>query len=313
MGAGIYYDHYGEGLVTNYSRHGSYSLSSSITNPASILTADTTPRFTGLHNLPGLVSSPGSSITYPQKPSDDPNTTGFAITNGLDDHIKTPYSEVYDLSFQRELKGGFTLETDYVGRFGRHLLQQEDLAQPLNLVDSKGGMDYYTAATQMSKYVDQGLTTVPTMAYWEDLFPDAAGLDTAGDGAPGNSATQNIYNDLWQFVRGNETAALNLMDEQCYPGCGGQIGRYWPLQYSSLYVTSSLGTSNYNALQVIMRHPMQHDIQIDLSYTFSKSLDLGSDTESNPTSAGHKLWLHPRCLEPPQETTQLRTSTRATC
>ena len=286
-GAGIYYDHYGEGLVTNYSRHGSYSLSSSITNPASILTADTTPRFAGLHVLPGLVPSNSGPISYPQKPSDDPNTTGFAITDGLDDRIKTPYSEVYDLSFQRELPGGFTLETDYVGRFGRHLLQQVDLAQPLNLVDPKSGTDYYTAGTQLSKFVDQGLTTVPTVPYFENLFPDAQGLDTAGDGAPGNSATQNIYNDLWQFVRGNETAALNLMDEQCYPGCGSQVGRYWPLQYSSLYVTSSNGTSNYNALQVILRHPMKHNVQLDLSYTYAKSMDLGSDTESNPTSSGN--------------------------
>ena len=284
-GAGIYFDHFGEGLVTNYSRHGSFSLASSISNPASTLTADTTPRFGGLHTLPGLVPSAGN-ITYPQTPSNDPNGTGFAITTGLDDHIKTPYSEVFDLSFQRELKGGFTIETDYVGRLGRHLLQQEDLAQPLNLVDPQTGVDYYTAATQLSKFVDQGLTTVPTQQYWEDLFPDAKGLNTSGDGAQGNSATQNIYTDVWQSVRGNETAALNLMDEQCYPGCGGQVGRYWPLQYSSLYVTSSLGTSSYNAAQVILRHPMKNNVQLDLSYTFSKSLDLGSDSESNPASAG---------------------------
>ncbi len=288
-GFGIYYDHFGEGLVTNYSRHGSFSLSSSLTNPASTLNADTSPRFTGLHNLPGLIdaSAGPATISYPQMPSDDVNTTGFAITNGLDDRIKTPYSEVFNLSIQRELKGGFTLETDYVGRLGRHLLQQLDLAQPLNLVDKVGGMDYYTAATMMSKFVDQGLTTVPTIPYFENLFPDAAGLDAAGDGAEGNSATQNIYTDIWSSLRGNETQALNYMDEYCYPGCGGQLGRYWPLQYSSLYVTSSDGTANYNALQVVLRHPMKNSVSFDLSYSFSKSLDLGSDTESNPTSSGN--------------------------
>lgn len=292
-GAGIYYDHFGEGLVTNYSRHGSFSLSSSLTNPASTQNADTTPRFTGLHNLPGLISKsagPGT-INYPQTPSDNVNTTGFAITNGLDDHIKTPYSEVFNLSLQRELKGGFTLEADYVGRLGRHLLQQLDLAQPLNLTDKVGGMDYYTAATQLSKLVDANgadpNAKVAPIAYFEDLFPDAKGMDAAGDGAEGNSATQNIYTDIWSSLRGNETQALNYMDEYCYPGCGGQIGRYWPLQYSSLYVTSSIGTSNYNALQLILRHPMKNNVAFDLSYSFSKSLDLGSDTESNPASSGN--------------------------
>jgi len=280
-GFGVYYDHYGEGLVANYSRAGSFGLSNSITNPSGMLTADTSPRFAGLHTLPGLVPTPAATLSYPQTPSDDPQGTGFAITTGLDDHLKTPYSEVADLSIQRELRGGFTFEAAYVGRFGRHLLQQLDLAQPLDLEDPGSNTDYYAAATQMSKYVDQHLTTVPAIAYFENLFPDAKGIDTAGDGALGNSATQNIYNDLWQYLRGNETAALEAMDVNCYPGCGGKIGRYWPLQYSSLYVTSSIGSSSYNAGQFILRHAMKHGFQVDISYTYSKSEDMGSDTESN--------------------------------
>jgi len=282
-GYGMYYDHYGQGLVTNYSKAGSFSLSSAITNPASIQTADTTPRFTGLHNLPNLVPSAPSSITYPQTPSNDPSGVGFAVTNGLDDHLQTPYSHVFNLSVQRELPGGFTFEANYVGRLGRHLLQQIDMAQPLDLVDSKSGMDYYTAATMMSQFVDQGRTQVPTIAYWENLFPGAAGA--SGGGAEGSSATQNIYDNEWQFARGNETAALYDLDVLCTMGCpNGQPGRYWPLQYSSLFVTSSNGTSSYNAGQFVLRHPMKRNVQIDLSYTYSRSLDLGSDSESNPTN-----------------------------
>ncbi len=72
------------------------------------------------------------------------NSTGFAITWGIDDRLKTPYSEAIDFSVQRELPGGFTLETAYLGRFGRRLLQQLDLAEPLDLVDPQSGMDYFT-------------------------------------------------------------------------------------------------------------------------------------------------------------------------
>ena len=281
-GYGMYYDHYGQGLVTNYSKSGSFSLSSSITNPASVQTADTTPRFTGLHSLPNLVPSAPSSIGYPQTPSNDPNGTGFAITYGLDDHLQTPYSHVFNLSFQRELPGGFTMEANYVGRLGRHLLQSIDLAQPLDLVDPKSGMDYYTAGTMMSQFVDQGRTDVPTIPYWENLFPDAKG--TSGGGVEGSSATQNIYDNEWVFARGNETAALYDLDIACTMGCPNGPGRFWPLQYSSLYVTSSNGTSSYHAGQFVLRHPMAHNVQIDLSYTYSKSMDLGSDSEGNPTN-----------------------------
>jgi hypothetical protein len=274
-GFGMYYDHFGQGLVANYARRGSYSLNTALSNPASVLTADTTPRFTGLHNLPGLVPSAGGSISYPQTPSDDPNTTGFAITNGIDDHIKSPYSYAMNLSIQRELPGGFQLETAYVGRLGRHLLQSMDLAQPLDLVDPKSGMDYYTAGTILSKAVDAGATTVAAIPYWEDLFPDVKTSTM--------SATQNIYSSLWQYVRGNETAALQCLDiaPSCYPGTAQKIGRYWPLQYSSLYATTSNGTSNYHAAQVILKHPMKRGVQFDVSYSFSKSFDLGSDSESD--------------------------------
>ena len=63
--------------------------------------------------------------------------------------MKTPYSESFDLSVQRELPGGFTIETAYVGRLGRHLLQSLDLAMPTDYVDPNGGGDYFTAGTQL--------------------------------------------------------------------------------------------------------------------------------------------------------------------
>ncbi|SRR5579883_393266 len=272
-GVGIYYDNFGEGLIANYSKGGSYSLNSTQSNAAYVLTADTSPRYTGLHNLPGLLSSSASSISYPQTPSDDPLGSGFLITSGLDSRIKTPYSEAFDLSWQRQLSGGFTLEADYVGRLGRHLLESIDLAQPSDLTDG-GGMDYYTAATMLTKYANAGATNVPAIPYFEDLFANAK--------TPTMSATQNIYTSIWRGAAGNETAALYDLDVYCQPGCAhGRKLQYWPSQYSSLFVKSSVGVSSYNAGQFILRHPMKNNVSFDVSYTYSKSLDLGSDTETN--------------------------------
>ena len=113
------------------------------------------------------------------------------------------------------------------------------------------------------------------------MFPDAAG--------GGNSATQNIYN-VW--LPGNETGSLYMMDILCTPGCGGQTNRFWPRQYASLYAWSGIGSSNYNAAQLTLLRKMNRGVQMELSYTFSKSLDMGSDTErtmfssSTGTAAG---------------------------
>ncbi len=55
--------------------------------------------------------------------------------------------------------------------------------------------------------------------------------------------------------------------------------RYYQRQFSSLYAWSNVGSSSYNAGQLILRHAMSHGVQFDFSYTFSNSIDLGSDTE----------------------------------
>ena len=90
---------------------------------------------------------------------------------GVDDHLKTPYSYDFNTSIDRQLRGGFTLEVAYVGRLGRHLMQQYDWGQALDLVDPKSGVDYFTAATELSKDGYAGMTTVAPIPYWEDMFP----------------------------------------------------------------------------------------------------------------------------------------------
>lgn len=269
-GFGMYYDHFGQGIVNSFNKIGSFGVSTSVLN-AQVFTPDNVPRFTGIHDLPQLNPSPSQSVSYPFTPSADPLTTGYASTNGIDDHIKTPYSYAIDLSFQRELPGGFSFEVAYVSRLGRHLLQQLDLASPLNLVDPKSGVDYYTAATQLSQAGYAGKTTIAPIPYWENLFPDAAG--------GGNSATQNIYNNLWKGLLSNETLSLFYLDILCTPGCGGKTERYWSPQWSSLYAWSSIGTASYNAGQFSLRHRMKYGLQLDVNYTYSKSMDMGSDSE----------------------------------
>ena len=152
-GYGIYFDHFGEGVVNTFDRNGSWGLTSTFSNPAGVSTVDNSPRYTGLlglSNLPAGEISPSPS-GFPYTPPNNPNTYGLAIAWGIDDHLKTPYSEVVDFSLTREFAHNFVLETTYTGRFAHHLLQEVDLAQPLNLVDPKSGMNYFQAAQIFAK------------------------------------------------------------------------------------------------------------------------------------------------------------------
>ena len=298
-GAGIYYDHYGEAISANLSTNASFGLSTSLTNPADVYSYTTggkyagSPRFTGQKAIPAipLGGTPAQTATFPYTPP-----SLFGINFGLDNRLKTPYSDAFNLSFQRQLPGGFLFEEAYVGRLGRHLLQQEDLAEPVNFNDPKGAGDYFTNAAKLSKAVDQhhgqfggnanpnnAPVHIPTIQYFEDVFPQMANQDYAGE-----TATDGVYNNEWapyRYTQG-ETTSLADMDAPsssgyCYYGgdCADGTSKFWQSQFSSLYAWTTIGNSSYHALQASLRRPTSHGLSVDVSYTLSKSLDMNSGTE----------------------------------
>jgi hypothetical protein len=282
-GFGIFFDHYGEQLVDTFDQNGSFGTSSSVSNPAGVYGYETSPRYVNRRTFPAIPTPPlQTNVTYPYTAP----TGNFAITWGLNNKLKTPYSESIDLSFQRQTAGGFTLEANYVGRLGRHLLQSLDLAEPVDFRDPQSGVDYFTAGAQLSAAVDANGGNFPApvsaIPYFEDVFPYMANLEYQGE-----SATQAIYNNEWAPFRSNlgATSALADLDFYCYsPVLGVSYGcpatpRFWQDQFSSLYALDTIGMSYYNAAQLIVRHPTSHGLNVDFSYTFSKSIDMGSDTE----------------------------------
>ncbi len=287
-GGGMYYDHFGQGIVNSFDQYGSFGLSSSVISPAGATGFEDSPRFTGPQAIPPLAGCPppATTVTYPFAPSTQ-SGCNFAITWGIDNHLKTPYAYSLDFSIQRELPGGFAIEANYVGRLGRHLLEQLDLAEPVNLVDNNGGGDYFHAAQELSKdsdanggaygggYTGLAPVHVPTIQYFEDVFPQMANLDYENE-----SATDGLYNNEWAYNRYvyGETQSLADVDFGCYYGCPNGT-QFWQSQFSSLYAWSSIGTSSYHAAQITVRHPTSHGLTVDFNYTFSKSIDTGSGAE----------------------------------
>jgi hypothetical protein len=285
VGFGMYYDHYGESLVNTFSQQGSFGLSSSLSNPAGVYNSETSPRYIDRRTIPSIsVPSAPTTTTFPYLYPQG----NFSIQWGIDNKLKTPYSESLDFSVQRQLPAGFTIEANYVGRLGRHLLQSLDIAEPVDFVDTNGGGDYYHAGSQLSADVDRNggnpNAYVSKIPYFEDLFPWMANFDY-----PGESATQAIYTDEWAPFRSNlgATSALADIDFYCFSGSLGvnypcpadHVSRFWQDQFASLYTLSTMGMSYYNAGQLILRHPTSYGLNLDFSYTFSNSIDMGSDAE----------------------------------
>jgi hypothetical protein len=312
-GAGLYYDHFGQGLVNVYDENASFGLSNSVTNPAATETIEGSPRFTSRQALPFNNGPVPTQISFPYTPLTTP-ATDFAITYGIDNRIKTPYTEAFDLSVQQQMGAGLTLEVNYVGRLGRHLLQSLDLAQPVDYTDPSGGGDYYTASATLAKIADatgqNSGATVQALPYFEHVFPQLANTDY-----PGESATQAYYSDELSYNRTLYGATEDIADVDffCEYGCNAGEPYFWQTQFSSLYSLASVGMSSYNGLQVSLHHPMSHGVQFDFNYTFSKSLDYGSDAERVGPNGGSSAILNtwkPSLNKGPSDfdTTQLLTA-----
>jgi hypothetical protein len=293
-------------------------MSTTLTNTAAVEDLSSSPRVTALTGFNAIPQKDvnGSVLFSPAPPGGFPQTFpnqnqggGYAATFGLDSSIKTPYSYTIDFSVGRELPAGFSVEASYVGRLSHRLLAQSDLAQPLDLVDPKSHIDYYTAVQALAKVYRTGVPTQnvtaatigPTAVYWTHMLQplQAGGAYTISGcttgGAMGTADPVQAAYDQFCSFNANETTAIQFLDQFGIPdfnnagvtyfgNCGQNPSAtiqncFVNPQYASLYAWRSIGTASYHALQASLRKRITHGVQFDFNYTFSKSIDLESDAE----------------------------------
>lgn len=269
-GYGIVYDRVGAGLATTFDNGGSFGLSNDLDSPFGAF-GETSP-------LARFVDETTVPPTYPESPPAgfpaDPPVGAGVITLSIDDTIRTPYSHAFNVAVGRDLGRNFSVEAAYVGRRGRNLLVRRDIAMPLNLTDPVSGMDYFTAArVTIDAYRAAGgdVSQIGPIPYWENLFPDAAG--------GGMTATQ-VMAESWGANDPDFITALWLMDQFCEPACS-RFGpfSYFAEQYDSLAAHSSIGRSEYDALQLTLRRRYSAGYLFDFNYTLSRGKDHASEVE----------------------------------
>ena len=301
VGWGIYYDAFGQGLEKSFS--GAVGFATSVASGPGAPIDTSTPRFTGFYNLPPLSAFP----TPP--PGGFPQTISAGSllqATSLDDTLRAPYTENFNFSIQRQLKGNFMLQVAYVNRESHRSLIGEDMATPVNLVDPKSGMSYYQAVAALAPYVysKAAASSVPAVAFWEDMYPAAAGN--------GLTATQNVYNNAYKTHPGDWTTSLLAIDKPItaaaaaaapFTGCNaagvltstqlpcGRLGAFsmYAPQFISLIGFRSVGAGNYNGMHVTLRKAYSKGYQFDFNYTWSKCEDLGSAPETTLNSSGQAV------------------------
>ena len=305
-GFGISNDYFGQSIATFFDTATSLGFLSSYTTPANTFGLGcgpwvamvsskacklkpgplmTTVSGENIRALPGVVIQ--NTIAFPQqKPFRSYPST---IESSLDSNLQTPRNYVWNLTFERELPKGGLVQFSYLGRAGRNLLAQRDIASPANLKDPKSGMDWYTAATILEKARQDGtdpsyFTTHP-IPYFENLFP---GLPSSWGYGAGTSATQVVYEDAYYYWANDWTDTMLDLEPESIVGSHA----FFQPQYGALQVWSTVANSNYHAFTASYRQRLK-DLTFDVNYTYSHSLDDASGLQSNGTYSSSAFIQNP--------------------
>jgi hypothetical protein len=277
-GFSLAFDHFGAGVIDSYQSNPQSLLSLSQTNLETFTDINSNPRFAGFNTVPAV---PGATtpLALPFTPAESPFTFDYSIN----DKQKTPYAEAFNLSVQHEFGHNLSFTAAYVGRLGRHLIQNLDVAMPTNLYDSGSSQTYFQAAQAYDKLIDQGVdaSTIPDSGFFHNVFPNFT-YQPCSTCNPYFGA--QAYYAVLANNRGNETNALFAADTDPTASPAGQSFRFFFPQTSSIYAQSTTGVSNYHALQLSVRQALKYGLEYDVNYTYGKSMDEGSDPERNGTA-----------------------------
>ena len=277
-GFGMFYDQLGHPIIAYLSQAASFGLSSSITNSAGTLSSITAPRFTSPFDLPAQLIPPAPKGGLPQEAP-----RNQALINNIDQGLRYPYSMNMNLSVGREFGGGLFVQAAYVGRLARSSLLNRDLALHTDMKDPASGVTYIQAARQMLGLWRSNVPVaqVGPIPYWENMWPGAAG--------GGLTATQAVYNKFSAY--NVDTSAVTYdMDINCDPSCS-KFGPFalFNEQVATYNNYTSDGRGNYHAMQWTVRKRLGNDLRFDFNYTWSKSIDLNSNTARNDRGPAAQL------------------------
>jgi len=229
-----------------------------------------------LFNTPFLGQD--GQTTYPnpangilQAPRNQPVDWGvfrpILLFGAFQPHMRSQYSDQYNLTIERELRNDLKLQMSYVGSQGHRLLATHDLnygnAQTcldLNSVLGDGTCAQFYAD---SSFFIPGGTVLPVdfhLPYAQNHSVIPAGTTVGPNG-------------------------ITLVGLRPYsaPQCDPLSGTGCPTDgvdvFSSIFAQDTIANSAYNSLQASLDKRFAHGLQFTLAYTFSKSFDEASSFE----------------------------------
>ena len=293
-GFAITNDYFGQALAVNFDGNNTLGFNPSITPSANTFNISTRPGppITGLgmtiRGLP-FITQP-ANVTFPQTQPED-----FArrIEGSLDTNLVSPINYSWNATMGRQFGKGIYVEASYIGRLARNLLATRDVMQINNIVDTKSGQDWYTAANILEQHRINGtpIANIPNIPWFENMYAPGtidgiffgAGLTNSqaayavmAVGTESGGRTPDClsrvggcfeFGDDWTFLQ-------DLLDEL------SGTRHFFQSQYGALSAFGTIGSSDYHGATVSIRQRLR-GLSWDLNYTFSKSIDDASGLQSS--------------------------------
>jgi len=184
-------------------------------------------------------------------------------------HLRSQYSDQYNLTIQRELTKDMKLEIGYVGSQGHRLLATHDI----NYGNAQTCLDLNNISTAAN---DPDLACA--QYYADSSFSIAAGEIPAGmtlhmPYGPQATVTGPNPNPIYLVgLRPYSSPQCNPLTSVGCPASGVPV-------FSSIFAQDTIANSGYNSLQASLDKRFAHGLQFTLAYTYSKSIDEASSFE----------------------------------
>jgi hypothetical protein len=204
-------------------------------------------------------------------------------------HMRTQYSDQYNLTIQRELSRNLVLQLGYVGSQGHRLLITHELnptiprtcldimdlaaANPNNVFSfgSPANCGPGLEDDQFTLTIPQGFT-FPNSGTQIFHMPNGKNLNT-GTFSSGGQSLQFVGLGPYSSPQCNAFSPAPFGDPSsgCPPD-GVPV-------FENIFAQDTIANSNYNSLQASLEKRFSHGLQAQVAYTFSKSIDQGSSFE----------------------------------
>jgi hypothetical protein len=293
-GWGIFYNPIEQLVLEQFSAEppfgGSTFLSNTLFNtPFLSQTGTLNPNpFSGVINqtpqTPCAVDTPGG----PNGCVDWSNFRPLLLFGEFQPHLRSQYSEQYNLTIERQLTRDMLFRVSYVGTQAHRLLASHDLnfgnAETCLQLNNILGSGTCGPVGSDSPYFVPGGTVIP--AYTP---PPGVAVNTGCNGLtlPYNAAGTGNCIQAGTTVGPSGITLVGLRPFSS-PNCQPLTGIGCPSDgvpiFSNIFAEDTIANSNYNALQISVERNYSHGLLFQASYTFSKTIDQGSsfEQELNP-------------------------------